>query len=301
MTCRSILAIIPVTAILLWGASDPAIFIKTENDWRAHREASLTAPDGWLSVAGLFWLHNGPMKVGSDPHSDIVLPSTAPQRIGTLQLASGLVTFVPEKGANVTVDGKPAAKTTLKPDTDDHPDTVQAGHILLTIIKRGAKTGVRMRDSDAAARRNFTGCKWFPVSQKWLVNAKWVPYPAVKKIKITNILGMTDEEDSPGYAEFTMDGKTVRLDPIVDDGDFSFMFKDSTSGRTTYAPGRFLDADKPKNGVILLDFNQAYNPPCAFTAYATCPLPPKQNVLPIAVEAGEMKYSDRAAPAGGPR
>jgi len=287
--------------MLLYAAVDADTLVKTENDWRAHRETGLRAPDGWLSVAGLFWLHSGPMKVGSDPHSDIVLPSSAPQRIGTLQLVSGVVTFVPEKSVNVTVNGKPAAKMTLKPDTSDHPDIVQAGHILLTVIKRGSKTGVRMRDSDAATRRTFTGCKWYPVSQKWLVNAKWVPYPAVKKIKITNILGMTDEEDSPGYAEFTIDGKTLRLDPVVDDGDFSFMFKDSTSGKTTYAPGRFLDADKPKNGVIVLDFNQAYNPPCAFTAYATCPLPPRQNNLPIAVEAGEMKYSDRAAPAGGSR
>jgi uncharacterized protein (DUF1684 family) len=192
----------------------------------------------------------------------------------------------------VTIDGKPAGRMTLKPDTDDHPDAVQAGRITLTIIRRGNRTGVRMRNPDAPARLSFTGCKWFPASESWRVQAKWVPYPAPKKMNITNILGMTDEEPSPGYAEFAIAGKTLRLEPVEEDGELSFMFKDATSGNTTYAPGRFLDTEMPKNGVVILDFNQAYNPPCAFTAFATCPLPPKQNTLPVAVEAGEKKYGN---------
>jgi uncharacterized protein (DUF1684 family) len=289
---------IPIALLALAGTSVTSQnFAKAEADWRTQRETRLKAPDGWLSVAGLFWLRDGAgaMKAGSDPQSDIVLPASAPRRVGTFQMASGAVTFTPEKGARITVDGKPAAKLALKPDTDDHPDIVQTGNISLTLIKRGDRTGIRMRDSEAATRRGFTGCKWFPASAKWRVNAKWVTYPTPRKIKITNILGMTDEEPSPGYAEFTIDGKTLRLEPVEEDGDLSFMFKDATSGKTTYAPGRFLDPDKPKNGVIVLDFNQAYNPPCAFTAYATCPLPSKQNALPISVEAGEMKYSDHAS------
>lgn len=285
-------------AVLLASAAATPI-AKEEADWRADREARLKAPDGWLAVAGLFWLHDGAMVAGSDPHSDIVLPASAPKRAGVFTLRSTGVTFDPAKDAGITIDGKPAAKMTLKPDTDNHPDIVQAGNIMLTIIKRGEKTGVRMRDPDAATRRNFTGCKWFPASETWRVKAKWLAYPAPKKIKITNILGMTDEEPSPGYAEFTINGKTLRLEPVEDDTSLSFMFKDATSGKTTYAPGRFLDTDLPKNGVVLLDFNLAYNPPCAFTAFATCPLPPKQNVLTIAVEAGEKKYGDH--PSGGPR
>ena len=295
-------AIVPVASAFLAAAGTPTAkeaFIKEEADFRASREARLKQPDGWLAVAGLFWLHDGPAVVGSDPKSDIVLPSGAPKRAGTLTLQSGAVAFQPEKGADVTIDGKPATKMTLQPDTADHPDTVQAASIMLTIIKRGEKTGVRMRDPDAATRRNFTGCKWFPASETWRVKAKWVPYPTPKKIKITNILGMTDDEPSPGYAEFTINAKTLRLDPVGDDTGLEFMFKDATSGNTTYAPGRFLDTDLPKNGVVILDFNQAYNPPCAFTAYATCPLPPKQNALAIAVEAGEKKYADH--PPGGTR
>ena len=291
------IASLPIAAVLFAATSTP--FAKEEADFRADREARLKQPDGWLSVAGLFWLHDGDMVVGSDPQSDVVLPAGAPRRAGTLHMQGGVVTLDPAKGAGILVNGKPAVKMALKPDTDKQTDVVQAGKIMLTIIKRGEKTGVRMRDPDAATRLNFTGCKWFPASETWRVKAKWVAYPTPKKIKITNILGMTDEEPSPGYAEFTMGGKIVRLDPVVEDGGLSFMFKDVTSGNTTYAPGRFLDADMPKNGVVVLDFNQAYNPPCAFTAFATCPLPPKQNALPIAVEAGEKKYSERAG--GGSR
>lgn len=272
----------------LFAAVTP--FAKEEADFREKREASLKKPNGWLSVAGLFWLHDGAMVLGSDPQSDVVLPAAAPRKAGILRLQSGLVSFEPSPGAGITINDKPAVKMNLRPDTEEHPDVIQAGTISLTVIRRNDKVGVRMRDPDAATRREFTGCKWFPASQKWLVKAKWIKYPEPKKIRIINILGMESDEPSPGYAEFTINGKTLRLEPVDDDGTLSFMFKDATSGGTTYAPGRFLDADMPKNGVVILDFNQAYNPPCAFTAFATCPLPPKQNNLAIAVEAGEKKY-----------
>jgi uncharacterized protein len=266
-------------------------FAKLEADFRNERESSLKKPGGWLSVAGLFWLHDGAMTLGSDPQSDVVLPAGAPRKAGVLRMQGGVVTLEPAAGAGILVNGKPAVKMALKPDTDPHTDVVQAGKIMLTIIKRGDRTGVRMRNPDAATRQNFTGCKWFPALEAWRVNAKWVPYPTPHKIKITNILGMTDDEPSPGYAEFTIQGKSMRLEPVADDdGSLEFMFRDLTSGKTSYAPGRFLDTDQPQGGHVVLDFNQAYNPPCAFTAFATCPLPPKQNALPVAVNAGEMKY-----------
>jgi hypothetical protein len=160
----------------------------------------------------------------------------------------------------------------------------------MTIIERGGKTGVRLRDPNAETRRDFTGCKWFAADPAWRVHAKWVAYAKPKKIAITNILGMTDREDSPGYAEFSVKGQTMRLEPVSEDGGLAFIFKDATSGKTTYGAGRFLDTDLPKSGELELDFNKAYNPPCAFTAFATCPLPPKQNVLTAAIEAGEKKY-----------
>jgi len=301
MRMRTLLTtVIPAAAALFAAAGAPLTppgFLKEEADWRAAREAGLKKPNGWLSVAGLFWLHDGAMVLGSDAQSDVVLPASAPKRAGLLHMKSGAVTFEPVKGVAVTVDGKPVTNAALKPDTEEHPDTIEIGSLTMTIIKRGDRTGVRLRDPDAATRREFTGCKWFPASQAWKVKAKWVTYPTPKKIKIINILGMESEEPSPGYAEFTIDGKTLRLEPVDEDGSLSFMFKDTTSGNTSYGPGRFLDPDPPKDGVIILDFNQAYNPPCAFTAFATCPLPPKQNVLPIAVTAGEKKYSEH--PGGG--
>jgi uncharacterized protein len=233
-------------------------------EWRANHEASLKAPDGWLSVAGLSWLHEG--------DNTVDLPN---QKTIALRLDHGKVTY---------------EKRQLRSDAADHPDVLKLGDISLTIIERGGKLGVRLRDPNAETRRDFTGCKWFPADPAWRIKAKWVAYPKPKTISITNILGMTDQEPSPGYAEFTLQGKTVRLEPVIEDGELFFMFKDATSARTTYGAGRFLYAALPKGNEVELDFNKATNPPCAFTAFATCPLPPKQNILAVAIEAGEKNY-----------
>jgi len=227
--------------------------------WRADYEASLKAPDGWLSVAGLFWLHEGANEVASK----------------TLTV----------HGGKVFIQGR-----RLQSDASEHPDVVRIGGLSLTIIERGGKLGARLRDPKAAARRGFTGCNWFPADPAWRIEAKWVAYPEPKKIAVTNILGMTDREPSPGYAEFIVKGKTMRLEPVAEDGELFFMFRDSTSGRTTYGAGRFFYAAMPKAGKVELDFNKAHNPPCAFTAFATCPLPPRQNTLQVAIEAGEKNY-----------
>lgn len=234
----------------------------TENyqKWRADYEARLKAPDGWLSVSGLYWLHEG---------------------TNAVPLPGGKSASVQLQGGKVRI-----ADRVLKADAD----TTKIGDVTLGPIERGGKIGVRMRDPNAEARREFTGCKWFAPSAAWNVLAKWVAYPKPKTIAITNILGMTDQEPSPGYAEFTLEGKIYRLEPVIDDGELFFMFKDETSGRSTYGAGRFLYADMPKGDRVDLDFNKAHNPPCAFTAFATCPLPPRQNHLPIAVEAGEKSY-----------
>lgn len=250
--------------------------------WRAAYEASLKAPDGWLSVAGLFWLHEGDNVLGSDAQSDVVLPAGGPKRVGVLRFVGGEA-----GGGKVTFQNR-----VLKSDISAHPDVVKIGDVSLTIVERGGKTGVRLRDPNAETRREFTGCKWFPPDAAWRISAKWVAYPRPKKIAITNILGMTDEEASPGYAEFTVQGKTARLEPVVEDGGLFFIFKDATSGKTTYGAGRFLDSAMPKADVVELDFNKAYNPPCAFTAFATCPLPPRQNVMAVAIAAGEKSYGN---------
>ena len=270
-----------VSLTILTAAALLAAPYRTETEkWRADYEADLRAPEGWLSVAGLFWLHEGDNAVGSDAQSDVVLPAGTPRRAGSFQLYRGVVTFKPASG--------PAS--VLKPDDPGPPDVLHIGSVAVNVIKRGDKTGVRLRDPNAPARLHFTGCQWFPIDETWRVQAKWVVYPQPKKIAITNILAMTDQEPSPGYAEFTLQGKTLRLDPVTEEDHLFFMLKDLTAGKTTYAAGRFLYAAMPKDGIVELDFNRAENPPCAFTAFATCPLPPKQNWLPVAIEAGEKKY-----------
>ena len=238
-------------------------------EWRAQYEASLKAPDGWLSVAGLSWLREGANTVDIPSHKPIML-----------RLDGGRVSY---------------EKRQLKSDITDHPDVLKFGDISLTIIERGGKLGVRLRDPNAETRREFTGCKWFPADPAWRINARWISHPKPKMIAITNILGMTDQEPSPGYAEFTLQGKTMRLEPVLEDGELFFMFKDATSAKSTYGAGRFLYAAVPKGSqsgltTVELDFNKAHNPPCAFTAFATCPLPPKQNILTAAIEAGEKSY-----------
>ncbi|MDP9052875.1 MAG: DUF1684 domain-containing protein [Acidobacteriota bacterium] len=236
------------------------------DQWRAGYEASLKAPDGWLSVAGLIWLHDGA--------NTIPLPNRK----------TALVTFG---------NGKAVYENKLlKPDTTGHPDVLKFGDVAVTVIERGERTGVRVRDPNAETRRNFTGCKWFPGSEAWRVEARWVAYAKPKSIAITNVLGMTDQEPSPGYAEFTVRGKQLRLEPVVEAGELFFMFKDATSGKSTYGAGRFLYAVLPEGNTVELDFNKATNPPCAFTAFATCPLPPRQNILPVAIEAGEKSYAN---------
>jgi uncharacterized protein len=260
---------------LLAGTAGPPDYADQIIKWRADYEASLKAPNGWLSVAGLFWLHEGPNQLGSDPQLDVVLPAGSPAHAGVLNLKGGKVTY---------------EKRMLRSDLAGHPEVVKIGDVSLTIVERGGKTGVRLRDPNAEARRDFTGCKWFAADAAWRIHARWVAYSQPKKIAITNILGMTEAETSPGYAEFTVKGKTMRLEPVAEDGGLFFIFKDATSGKTTYGAGRFLDVDMPKSGEVELDFNKAYNPPCAFTAFATCPLPPKQNVLASPIEAGEKSF-----------
>jgi uncharacterized protein (DUF1684 family) len=247
--------------------------------WREKREADLRAPGGWLSVSGLFWLHEGANTVGSDPASVVVLPAGTPRTAGVFRLSSGKASFEPASGP----------KLDMKPDDPGPPTIARIGNVMLTVINRGDKFGVRMKDPDAATRREFTGCIWYPIEERWRIRAKWTPYNPPKKIPILNIIGMTSSEDSPGVVEFTLSGKTMRLEPIVDDGELFFLFRDQTSGKTTYPAGRFLYAAMPKDGFADLDFNKAENPPCAFTAYATCPLPPKSNTLAMAVEAGEKR------------
>ena len=262
-----------VVSFLLAGTDTS--YVHDVEMWRQKYEAGLKAPSGWLAVAGLTWLHEGENSMGSDPKSDIVLPVGAPSKAAPLVLQKDVVSY---EGRPLLAEGK------------EKPDVLQFGEATLTIIKRGDRIGARLRDPNAATRREFHGSNWFPIDAKWRIEAKWVPDP--KKIPIVNILGMKEEQLSPGHAEFVIAGKPLQLEPVIEDDQLFFIFKDQTSGKTTYGAGRYLYTAMPKDGKVILEFNEAKNPPCAFIAYATCPLPPKQNAMPIALEAGEKKYGN---------
>lgn len=260
--------------------------------WRHTREAGLRSDDGWLSLAGLFWLKDGENTVGTNPSNDIVLlKGSAPEHLGAFELRRGSVFFRPAPGASVTVNGSgPARNAPLKADTSDSPDVVRSNDLSMYVIERGGRYGIRLKDKNSVARRTFTGLRYFPISPEYRVTGKFVGYRPPKILMIPNILGQVEQDASPGYVRFKLRGQDLRLDAIIEDDSLFFIFKDLTSGNQTYPPGRFLNTDMPKDGKVVLDFNKAYNPPCVFTPYATCPLPPEQNKLPVAIEAGELRY-----------
>ena len=265
--------------------------------WRAARAARLQAPDGWLSVIGLYWLEPGPNAVGSSPDSRVRLPGVPP-KLASIALppagAAGTATLTPADAEGLTADGKPVSgPIALSTDADAQPTMLARGTLLFYLIQRGDRVGVRVKDSASEARRSFHGIPSFPIDPAWRIEARFEPYDPPKSISVPNVLGQQDPEPSPGALVFERDGKTYRLDPVLERGetDYFVIFGDRTNGTDTYGAGRFLYVAPPVGGKTVIDFNKAYNPPCVFTEYATCPLPPPQNKLPIRIEAGEKEYA----------
>jgi uncharacterized protein (DUF1684 family) len=259
--------------------------------WKSKRLASLKGEDGWLSLVGLHWLKEGENKIGSDPSSDVALPEgKAPRVAGSLFLNNGTVRIEARPGSGITSEGKPVTSLDLKSDADGDPTVLKLGTLAFHVIKRGDRVGVRVKDTDAPTRTNFRGLEYFPADERWRVEARFEPHNPPKSIPITNVLGMEEDNPSPGAVVFDLNGQTYRLDALTEAGEeqFFIIFADQTSGQETYGAGRYLYAGPPDaEGRLLVDFNEAYSPPCAFTKYATCPLPPEQNRLPLRVEAGE--------------
>jgi uncharacterized protein (DUF1684 family) len=262
--------------------------------WREQRETRLKADGGWLTVAGLFWLEEGANRFGADASNEIVLPpGSAPPRAGVFEFHDGKATVKIEPDVVVTVEGKPITVMDLKSDAGGAPDVLTLGSLTLQVIERGERHAIRLKDMNSRFRREFTGLRWFPVNDSLRVTARWVPYDPPREISVPTILGTIEKMPCPGAALFTVGGKEARLEPVLEEPgaeELFFIFRDATSGGKTYGSGRFLYAALPKDGKVVLDFNKAYNPPCAFTPYATCPLPPEQNRLSIPIEAGELSY-----------
>jgi uncharacterized protein (DUF1684 family) len=260
--------------------------------WRKAHEAKLRAPDGWLSVSGLHWLNPGQTRLGSDPSNDILLPAHAPAMLGTLELNDRQqATFTLAPGVSVLRNGKTFSGGEIHSDHDPRPDILAIGDLKLLLIERGHRLAFRVKDNQSPFRANFAGLKWYPVRDDWRIKARFVPYDTPTTITMDTIIGQSESSPSPGYVEFEHDGKTIKLQANeARNGALWFVFRDKTSGRTTHGGARQLDAPKPENGTVILDFNKAVNLPCAYIPYATCPLAPPQNRMSVAVEAGELKY-----------
>jgi len=274
------------------AGADPD-FIRQTQDWQATRAANLKAPDGWLSLIGLEWLKEGANRVGSAADNDIVLHA-GPAHLGTVtQAADGSLSITLASGSGATVDGKHVASAPLIDDihTSGKPTTVAFGSASFFAIERDGKKALRVKDENASTRTGFLGLDYFPIDASWRVEATWVPFDPPHELEIGSVLGTVNKEKVPGKAVFTRDGHTFELYPIQEDADsLFFVFADRTSGKETYGAARFITTGLPKDGKVVVDFNQAYNPPCAFTPFATCPLAPPENRLDLRVTAGELKY-----------
>jgi uncharacterized protein (DUF1684 family) len=273
--------------------------------WRAQHVVELQKPDGWLALAGLEWLEPGDNSFGSAKDNKIHLPSSAPAHLGVLRLDGENITLnSPVEGfpAGFLIDGKPAQAQTLHtdPDHDKNNPRLTIGTLNLYVIHRGERFALRIKDAKSAALTGFHGLKWYGPNEAYRVTAHWIPYTPQKTFTIATLIGTSYPAQVPGSAEFTLQGKTYRLDPILEDpaaAKLFFLLRDTTSTSTSYGACRFLytgfpDQGLDKPGELVLDFNRLENPPCAYTPYATCPLPPRQNHLPIPLPVGEQRYHE---------
>jgi uncharacterized protein (DUF1684 family) len=257
--------------------------------WQESRLSELKSDNGWLTLTGLFWLKEGSNSIGSARSANIELPAgSAPEKVGSIVLDKDRVTFAVTDGVEVTVNGKVVHDFELIADAGPKPTAAHLGTLSIGLIKRGERYAIRVKDSNSAARREFRGLQWFEPKQDYRVTAILEPFEKPKEVAIPNVLGDSYKMMSPGVLHFTLLGKEMTVQPVMEDEKLFIIFRDETSGKSTYGAGRFLYADAPVNGKVILDFNRAFNPPCAFTAYATCPLPPRQNRLQVLVEAGEL-------------
>jgi len=271
--------------------------------WRAQRAKSLQAPEGWLSLIALGWLQEGDNSFGSAEDCRVQIEGKGPAHIAVVRWdkEKGTLILLPPDGGfpkDLKVDGQPAKEQALVTDDAEKPSKLTIGTLTIIAIHRDKQYGLRVKDLQASTRLKFHGLHWYAPNGKYRVHARWIPYDPPKVLDIPTVLGTTTHLPAPGAAEFTLDGKVLRLEPVLEDPkatDLFFILRDGTSKSTTYGAGRFLYTELPDHGLtepgeIWLDFNRLFNPPCSFTPYATCPLPPAQNRLSVPIPAGEQRY-----------
>ena len=273
--------------------------------WRAQHAAELQKPDGWLSLAGLEWLQAGDNSIGSAADNKIRLPAGGPEHVAVMRLEGEAVKLNPPPGgfpAGMLVGGKPAQAQVLRADADKDKNNprLTVGTLTFYVIRRAERFGVRIKDAKSAVLVSFHGLKWYVPDASYRVVARWVPYNPSKTVKMATLIGTAYDAQVPGAAEFQLAGKTYRLEPLLEDPaepKLFFVLRDTTSTSTTYPACRFLYTGFPDHGIdkpgdLALDFNHLENPPSAYTPFATCPLPPPQNRLAIALPVGEQRYHE---------
>jgi uncharacterized protein (DUF1684 family) len=289
--------VLAALALLAACGGDPAndAYRHDIDAWHAERIERLRAPDGWLTLVGLHALEEGENTVGTGEKSDVRLNAYAEPDLGIIRVTENAVQYLPVEGGNLKVDGRPAdppGPVPMVTDAEGEPTVVATGTVSFYVIERGGKPFLRVKDSANEIRREFEGIERYAVDPRWRVSARLDTTDVPPTVPITDILGNVEQEPSPGVLVFELEGHRHRLIPVGEPGQPLFIvFGDATNGKATYGGGRFLSADPPdSDGTVVLDFNKAINPPCVFTPYATCPLPPRENVLPLAVTAGEKVW-----------
>jgi uncharacterized protein (DUF1684 family) len=247
----------------------------------------------YVTIAGLHFLEPGTATVGSGPDNDIVLSAHVPSRIGRFSLADGLVRYEPEPGLAVEFGGKTVTEpVVLKEPGKPSSGELVIGDVRLVVHQSGERLSIRVRDPGGELATGFKGYRWFAIDPAWRVTARFVPDAQPRQLSILNTFNDVTTYTSEGVVEFQIQGRTLRLRPFTTRPKrFYFVFRDASSGEETYGTGRFLYADLLDDGTTVLDFNEAYNPPCSFNPYTTCPIPLKENHLPVKILAGEMDYA----------
>jgi uncharacterized protein (DUF1684 family) len=269
-------------------------FIKAELAWRDTRDQEMRDSTSWLTIAGLYWLKEGENTFGTDAENNIRLPEgSAPPFSGAFILRDGNVKIISAEGIKLTIEGNPIKEKTLKSDETGKPDVIELNDLRIWVIKRGDRLAVRLRDFNAARYKDYSGLDFFLPREKYRIKAVFIPYSSPKTEILTTVVGTEAPMKVPGYISFRLDGKDYRLDTFEmksNSKTLFIIFKDETNGNETYGASRFMNTTILDDGSVDLNFNRAHNPPCAYTPYATCPLPPPQNILPVRIEAGEKLY-----------
>ena len=289
--------IMPLLLIALACAATPALaaddYRQSIETWQAKRDASLRKPDGWFSYAGSGIVNLGRSTIGSASDNTIVLPK-GPPRLGTLTVnKAGVAKFRAERGSDATIDGKPVkGKVVIKDNINDStPTRVYVGDAWFYLVRMGDVFGWRFRDPDSPALKAFTGIERFPIDPSWRIEADWQPYDPPHEIELVTIINTLEKAPVPGKAVFERDGRRFELEPVLeDDGTLFFIFADQTSGKETYGAARFIYSQPAADGKVVIDFNKAFNPPCALSPHVVCPTAPSGNRMALRVTAGEKRY-----------